>query len=197
MRPRSKHVALTILGATAFTLAGCQQEADVEAQAYPSLQACLDAADRGGLFDESQCRIAVAEAQELHVEAAPRYDSLAVCEEQHGAGACGSEEEMVAQGGSGGVFMPLLAGYLMGSMMGRTAGMAAAQPMYRTANGRFTNAAGTSVFGGNAGRASLSPRQFSRPPVTQGRAPMTRAMVASRGGFGRTPTSTARRSLGG
>lgn len=194
MRRRSKKVALSIVGATAFTLAGCAEE-QIDAQAYPDLPSCVAAANSGGLFSVEECRTAVAEAQTLHVEAAPRYDSLTVCEEQHGAGACGSEEA-VAEGGSSGIFMPLLAGYLMGSMMGRgMGGMAASQPMYRTANGRFTNATGTSVFGGNSGQAKLNAGQFARPPATQGRAPMTRAMAASRGGFGRA--GSGRASYGG
>lgn len=194
MRPRSKKVAVSILGATAFTLAGCAEE-QIDAQAFPDLPSCVEAAESDGLFSAEECRLAVAEAQQLHVEAAPRYDSLTVCEEQHGEGACGSEDA-VAQGGSGGIFMPLLAGYLMGNMMSRgMGGTAAAQPMYRTANGRFTNATGSSVFGGNTGKAQLGAAQFARPPVTRGRAPMTRATVASRGGFG--TSSTQRRSSGG
>jgi len=193
MRRRSKKVALSIVGATAFTLAGCAEE-QIDAQAYPDLPACVAAANSGGLFSVEECRTAVAEAQTLHVEAAPRYDSLTVCEEQHGAGACGSEAA-AAEGGSGSIFMPLLAGYLIGNMMRGTGGMAASQPMYRTANGRFTNATGSSVFGGNAGKATLGAGQFARPPATRGRAPMTRAMAASRGGFGKSGTS--RGSYGG
>jgi len=194
MRPRSKKVALSILGATAFALAGCAED-QIDAQAYPDLPSCVEAADSGGLFSVEQCRTAVAEAQQLHVESAPRYDSLTVCEETHGAGACGSEETQ-AQGGSSGIFMPLLAGYLMGSMMSRgMGGMAASQPMYRTANGRFTNATGTSSFGGNTGKAQLGAGQFARPPATRGRPPMSRSMAASRGGFGKT--GAARGSYGG
>ena len=48
MRKRSRTVALSILGATAFTLAGCREE-QVEAQAYPDLESCKAAAGQGGL----------------------------------------------------------------------------------------------------------------------------------------------------
>ena len=137
MRTRSRTVALTILGAAAFTVAGCRDE-QVEAQAFPDLASCQAAAVNGGLVTADQCSQAFAEAEALHVEAAPRYDSLAVCEEQHGAGNCGSEDQQVSQGGSGSIFMPLLAGYLIGSMLGRAGGgMAASQPMYRNAQGGF------------------------------------------------------------
>ncbi|PHQ67038.1 MAG: hypothetical protein COB97_10960, partial [Paracoccus sp.] len=140
MRKRSSTVALTILGAASFALAGCKEE-QVDAQAFPDLASCQAAATDGGLFTADQCQQAFADAETLHVEAAPRYESLAVCEEQHGEGNCGSEAEQVQNGGSGSIFMPLLAGYLIGSMLGRAGGgMAASQPMYRNASGGFTNA---------------------------------------------------------
>lgn len=193
MRKRSRTVALTILGAAAFTVAGCREE-QVEAQAFPDLASCQAAANQGGLFTAAECDQAFAEAEALHVEAAPRYDSLAVCEEQHGQGACGSEAEQA--GGSGSIFMPLLAGYLIGNMLGRSmAGTAAAQPMYRNAAGGFTNAARTTSFGSNAGRAQMGTQSFARPAATAGQAPMSRATAASRGGFGSAGGS--RSSFGG
>lgn len=194
MRKRSRTVALTILGAASFAVAGCREE-QVDAQAFPDLASCQAAAADGGLFTADQCRQAFAEAETLHVEAAPRYDSLAVCEEQHGAGNCGSEEQQVSNGGSGSIFMPLLAGYLIGSMLGRAgAGTAASQPMYRNATGGFSNASGTSSFSSNSGRGSMGAQQFTRPATTMGQAPMTRATAASRGGFGSTAGT---RSSGG
>lgn len=194
MRKRSRTVALTILGAASFAVAGCREE-QVDAQAFPDLASCQAAASDGGLFTADQCSQAFAEAETLHVEAAPRYDSLAVCEEQHGAGNCGSEDQQVSNGGSGSIFMPLLAGYLIGSMLGRASGgMAASQPMYRNATGGFTNASGSSSFSSNSGRGTIGAQQFTRPATTMGQAPMSRATAASRGGFGST---SGTRSSGG
>lgn len=196
MRKRSRAVALTILGAASFALAGCREEEQVDAQAFPDLASCQAAAASGGLFTADQCQQAFAEAETLHVEAAPRYDSLQVCEEQHGAGNCGSEADQLQSGGSGGIFMPLLAGYLIGSMLGRAgSGMAASQPMYRNASGGFTNASGTSNFSSNNGRGAMGSQQFTRPATTAGQAPMTRATAASRGGIGNS--GTARGTSGG
>lgn len=194
MRKRSRTVALTILGAAAFTVAGCREE-KVEAQAFPDMASCEAAAAQDGLFSVEECDTAFAEAEALHVESAPRYDSLQVCEEQHGEGNCGSEEQQVSGGGGmGGIFMPLLAGYLIGNMLGgRGSGMAASQPMYRNAQGGFTNASGTSNFGSNSGRATMGSQNFARPATTAGRAPMTRATAGTRGGFG----SSGSRSVGG
>ena len=189
MRKRSRTVALTILGAAAFTVAGCREE-QVDAQAFPDMASCEAAAAQDGLFSVEECDKAFAEAEALHVESAPRYDSLQVCEEQHGEGNCGSEEQQVSNGGSGGIFMPLLAGYLIGNMLGRAGGgMVASQPMYRNAQGGFTNATGTTNFGSNAGRATMGAQNFTRPAATAGRAPMTRATAGSRGGFGASRSS--------
>lgn len=184
MTKRSKRVAIAIVGATAFTLAGCREE-QVDAAAFPDLQSCLDESSRGGMFTAEDCETSFAQAETLHVEAAPRYDSLAVCEEKHGEGACGSEAT-ATPGGSGGIFMPLLAGYLIGNMLGGRTGMAAAQPLYKTSDGRYTNAARSSTFSNNRGSTKLSTTQFTRPAATVGKTPMTRATAASRGGFGRT-----------
>lgn len=192
MRKRSRTVALSILGAASFAIAGCREE-QVEAQAFPDLASCKAAAAEGGLFTAQECEQTFAEAEQLHVESAPRYDSLQVCEEQHGVGNCGSEDQQVQNGGSGSIFMPLLAGYLIGSMLGG-GGLSRAQPMYRTPQGGYTNAARTSTFSSNTGRAALSSNQFARPAQTMGQAPMTRATAASRGGFGSTGGS---RSIGG
>ncbi|MDQ1901725.1 DUF1190 domain-containing protein [Paracoccus sp. WLY502] len=192
MRKRSRAVALTILGAASFAIAGCREE-QVDAQAFPDLNACLAAADEGGLFTADECRQSFAEAEQLHVESAPRYDSLQVCEEQHGVGNCGSEDQQVSNGGSGSIFMPLLAGYLIGSMLGG-GGLSRSQPMYRTPQGGYTNAARTSTFSSNTGRAALNSSQFARPAATVGQPPMSRATAASRGGFG---SSAGSRSFGG
>lgn len=183
MTKRSKRVAIAIVGASAFALAGCEEE-KVDAAAFPDLQSCIDQAALSSTFTRQDCETSFAEAEALHVEAAPRYDSIAVCEEQHGEGACGSEAA-ATQGGSGSIFMPLLAGYLIGNMLGGRSGMAAAQPLYKTADGKFTNAARSSTFSTNKGAAKLSTSQFARPATTVGKTPMTRATAASRGGFGK------------
>lgn len=184
MTKRSNRVGIAILGAAAFALAGCRDE-QVDAAAYPDLQSCTAEAANGGLFTAKDCEAAFAQARTLHVEAAPRYDSLAVCEEEHGVGACNSEQA-VASGGSGGIFMPLMAGYLIGNMLSGRPGMSAAQPLYRTADGRFTNATRTSTYSSNRGAAKLGTSQFVRPAPTAGKPPMTRATARSRGGFGRS-----------
>ncbi len=192
---RSRTVALFILGATAFALAGCKEE-DVTAAAFPDLKSCTDAANAVGAFSTADCTIAFAEAQKLQAETAPRYDSLQVCEAQHGVGACGDEAQVTGTSGGGGIFMPLLAGYLIGNMMSRgAAGSPAVQPLYKTSDGKFTNATGSSTYQSNKGTGTLAASQFAKAPTTIGKAPMTKATVAARGGFGGAATN--RTSTGG
>ena len=185
MRKRSKTAALVIVGAASFTLAGCRDEA-VDAQAFPDLQSCLDASGAGSLFSGEDCRTAFAEAQALNVETAPRYDSLEVCEQQYGEGNCGSEAQATT-GGSGSIFMPLLDGYLIGNMLGGGRGVAA-QPLYKTPDGRFTNPAGNATYSNNTGKAKLGSSAFSKAPTTVGKPPMTKTTAFSRGGFGNSNT---------
>ncbi|WP_335947237.1 MULTISPECIES: DUF1190 domain-containing protein [Salipiger] len=194
MTKRSRTAALAIVGAASFALAGCREE-PVEAQAFPDLESCRSAVGPTSLFSEQDCTDAFAEAETLHAETAPRYDSLAVCEEQYGEGNCGSEAQATS-GGSGSIFMPLLAGYLIGNMLGGQRGLAA-QPMYRNANGRFTTPAGGTTYANNTGRANLNPSTFNKAPVTAGKPPLTRATAASRGGFGGSKTGSGLRSFGG
>lgn len=192
---RSRSVALVILGAAAFALAGCREE-EVDASAFPDLQSCTDAANAGGAFSTTDCQAAFAQAQQLQAETAPRYDSLEVCEAEHGEGACGDEAQVTGNQGGGSIFMPLLAGYLIGNMMSRGATASpAVQPLYKTSDGRFTNATGSSTYASNTGRGSLAASQFTKAPATIGKAPMTKATVASRGGFG--GAGTGRTSIGG
>ncbi|WP_283179785.1 DUF1190 domain-containing protein [Gemmobacter sp. 24YEA27] len=188
-RKRSRHVALAILGAASFALAACTED-EVDAQAFPDLKSCKEAASLGGMFSGADCDAAFAEAEVLHVETAPRYDSLQTCEAEHGAGACGNEQQ-VQSGGSGSIFMPLMMGYLIGNMLGGQRGVAAAQPLYKTADGKFANAAGTSAYSSNSGKAKLPASQFTRPPTTVGKPPMTKATAQSRGGFGASSGSSA------
>lgn len=186
---RSRHVALTLLGAAAFGLAACQEEA-TEAASFADLDSCMAAASDGGWFTEADCKTTFAEAQVLHEETAPRYESRELCEQEHGEGACGGDS--VSGGGGGFSFMPLLMGYMIGSALG--GGRPVAQPVMARAGGGFTTPGGTAVSNlGGAGKMPAS--AFAKAPVTKGLPPMTQAQVQSRGGFG--GSAAPRSSSGG
>lgn len=180
MRKRSRTVALCIVGAAAFALAGCREEA-VESLAVPDLATCKAQASVSDEFSAEDCDTAFAEATALHAQSAPRYDSQEVCEEVHGEGACGTEQASTGSG-LGSIFMPMLAGMLIGNMLGGRG--LASQPLYRSSTGGYTNATGSASYASNSGKGKLGASQFDRPPSTVGKAPMTKAAVASRGGFG-------------
>jgi uncharacterized protein YgiB involved in biofilm formation len=186
---RSRNVALVLMGALAFSTSGCGEE-KTEAAAFSDLESCLDAVQPQGWFTAEDCTQTFAEAKILHDETAPRYESLALCEAEHGPAACAGEQ--VSSGGGGGIFMPLLAGYMIGQAFG--GGRAIAQPMVKNAGGGFsTPDGGTRITNLNT-RGQVNAAAFTKAPVTKGLAPMTKTQVQSRGGFG---GSAAGRSIGG
>ncbi|MDP3536323.1 MAG: DUF1190 domain-containing protein [Halomonas sp.] len=147
-RKRSMKLTLAIMGAgAAATLAGCVPESpqrdtgitDVnfsEPKAYRDIDECV--ADN--VYTEEACTAAF----EASVESAPRFDSLAACEEAHGEGACTPppEGQQAASGsGGGGWFMPAMMGYMVGNMMASRGDGASTrriyhEPVYRTRNNR-------------------------------------------------------------
>lgn len=189
---RSRSVHLALLGAAAFSVAGCRDEA-VDALAFPDIASCTAAA--GGSeswYSATECETAFAQAEEAHVETAPRYDEMALCEEQHD-GAC---TQVAGAGGGTSVFIPLMAGYMIGNMMANGQRSVASQPLYRTGTGKFATAAGTTL-NRNLGATTLRPAAFRAAPAMTTAAPMTRATVQSTGGFGASRTSSGSRSFGG
>ena len=197
MKKRSSHVALCIVGAAAFALSGCKED-EMEARAFADLQSCKAQAG-ADTTAVAECVTAFEAAKAIHVESAPRYDSIEVCESEHGQGACGTEAQATGDapaattqptGGGSSIFMPLLAGYLIGKAMGGgLGGQAAAQPLYKSSKGGFTNATGSSTYSSNTGRTTLGAQHFTKPPATIGQAPMTKATVAAKGGFGSSGSS--------
>ena len=69
MKPKNLF-KFVLLGATALTLVACG-ETEEDVLAYDSVDACVKA----GQQDEAVCRAEFANAQKLHNEVAPRYDS--------------------------------------------------------------------------------------------------------------------------
>lgn len=178
---RSRAVSLGILGAAAFGLAACQQEEQTDAAAFPDIESCVAAAAQSGWFTREDCMTTFAEAEALHQETAPRYESQALCEEQHGAEACAPDAAAGSSGG-GSIFMPLLAGYLIGQALG--GGRAMAQPVVPKAGGGYATPSGGTQLSRLNASGKMGAAAFAKAPTTVGQPPMTRAAVASRGGFG-------------
>lgn len=201
MIKRSRHVALVLAGTATLALSACRDE-QVDAQSFPDLESCIAASKDNSLwFTEDDCRTNFAAAQKEFEETAPRYESRELCEQEHGAGNCGGDPAAQQQGGGGFSFMPLLVGYMMGSMLSRGGGMFS-QPMVRTADGRYATPKGDQSFASNRAAGKVSPQTFQRAPSTIGKPPMTATQVNQRGGFGaantmRSTSGSSNRSMGG
>jgi len=193
---RSKAVNALILGTSVFALSACQEQTEVSfvediKQCYAA--ASVDSAN----FTEGDCDEAFAAAMNEHRQSAPRYDALEVCEEQHGVGRCDYDSYNTAGGSS---FVPFFAGYMLGNMMNSSSSVSKTygRPLYSTASGRYTTADGRSKISSLGGSTLVSPATLTtRAAVTQGKPPMTRAAVQSRGGFGVSRTSGGTVRAGG
>ena len=181
-----------------LTLAACEEE-KTDAAAFPDLESCIAEAKNGSLFfTEQDCQTQFAQAQQEYLETAPRYESKELCEKEHGAGNCGGDPAAQQNSGGGFSFMPLLVGYMMGSMLSRGGGIFS-QPMVRTASGGYSTPKGDQTFASNRGTGKVAASTFQRAPSTIGKPPMTASQVSQRGGFGAgaTARSGSRSSFGG
>lgn len=204
MTKRSSHVHLVLAGAAALGLAACEDDR-VDVSTFADQDACIQAAQSAGAeFSPESCEQAYEKALSEHQRTAPRYNEAALCEEQHG-GSC----QVVDNGSGGSIFMPLMAGWMIGNMMnsssiaederrrrnGVYAGPYSARPLYRSSTGSYATASGTTVTKRLGTSAKIAPAGFIASTI---KAPMTRATVSSRGGFGSSRTATGgARSFGG
>jgi len=183
MRTTSRRVVtLSLLGASTFALMGCEPEEKVETTTYTSVESCVAAGT-----DTATCEKDFAAALAVHKDTAPRYDALAVCEEEHGVGQC--EESAHAASSSGSSFMPFFMGYMVGNMLSNnTAGAAATRavtpkPLYAVAGGGYASADGSLRASALSGKGTVGASAFKAPTATSTLAPMSKATVSSRGGF--------------
>src|SRR5690606_21642097 len=139
------------------------------------------------LVNSESCVSEYQTAQVMHPQVAPKYLTKQECETDFGSGQCETAPQQTTSGGS--LFMPMMMGYMMGSMMNRgaanfqqpAAGAASAasgvasQPLYKSRDDRstFRTATNTPVAKG-IGPITLRPSQV-KPQAGQ---------VVRRGGFG-------------
>lgn len=175
---RSRSIRLVQMSAAALVLVACDDP--VEVGVFETVDQCTLAGN--GAAD---CERALAAAVEQHPAVAPRYASLADCEGEFGAGQCTPAPEVAtteagqaAQAGHGSFFMPLMAGYMMGRMMGPGA---VAQPLYRPA--AAAPGAGTAWHTATGTRVAQS-TGMTRVPSTLAQQPRPQTTTLSRGGFG-------------
>ncbi len=171
MRSRSSIFVTLLMGASVIALAACE-EPTVDAAVFENLQQCLANPD----MDPDQCRQSFAAASSQHAAVAPKYASQQDCQADFGEGRC--EEAPYRTSGGGSVFMPLMMGYMMGSMIGGRSSVAS-QPLYRTAgDSKSFRTADNRKVGSATGRTKVASSAASRPSV--------KSSTISRGGFGRS-----------
>ena len=172
-----------VLGTSAFALAACEEE--VDAVVLEQDFDCSADADLPFGMTTDQCEDLRETAIEEHQASAPRYDAVDVCEEQHGAGNCQAAEAV----GGGSIFMPLLAGYMIGNMMSNNARSYRARPLVGGSSGGYLTTDGRTRIGSLGGATKVTSRALTTTPATTiGRPAMTRATVGARGGFGGSST---------
>ncbi|WP_455817476.1 DUF1190 family protein [Pseudomonas cerasi] len=203
----ARHLTPVALAVSAvFMLAACEQ-ADETVSMYQNADDC-SAANPG---KSAQCTTAFNNAKEEAVKTAPKYATREDCVAEFGEGQC---QQAPAQAGvgttnaesqsSGSFWMPLMAGYMMGRMMG--GGMGQQQPLFSSknpaspANGKFVDASGKSFGAATSGRTMTVPKTALAPK------PATTSTV-TRGGFGesvakqttmqRSSATSTSRSMGG
>lgn len=191
-----------------FMLSACEKT-DETVSLYQNVDDC----SKANPSNSAQCAASYAAAKTEAEKTAPKYASREECVAEFGEGQCTqapAQAGMAAQPQQSGSFwMPLMAGYMMGRMMGGGAGFAQ-QPLFTSknaaspANGKFVDATGKSY-----GPATAGGRTMTVPKTAMAPKPATTSTV-TRGGFGesvakqntmqRSSASTTRspsRSMGG
>lgn len=184
---RSRSLQVTSLMATAsFSLVACGSPPAASgapalegprqaALAYESLDECRTA----NVIADAECDTAYAQARQTRDANGPRYASREECEGAWGPSQC----EPNRSGGS--FFTPLLAGFVVGQLLGGGRGFGGG-PLYRDRDNRLSNGFGGGYLqrdyrtGRNITDARAhTPAARQAPPRVQ-----SRTTVVSRGGFG-------------
>jgi len=169
MKPWSSVSTILMISASLIALTACE-EPKVDASIYESLDQCK----RDPLLTSEQCESGFNNARTQHAAVAPKYSSAADCQADFGAGKCEKAPYKTSSGGS--IFMPLMMGYMMGSLLGGR-GSRMSQPLYRSAKSpnSFRTAENRNV-GSKTGRTKVARSTTSRPTF--------KSSTRSRGGFG-------------
>jgi uncharacterized protein YgiB involved in biofilm formation len=115
---KSRYISLLLAGAAATALAGCDQNTMTgqDETLYPDVTACTQERDA------AECNAGFEAARQEHVKEAPKFATKEECEAA-GFQQCEVGQVQTAQGGSTGMFMPLMMGYMMGRTLGGMGGM--------------------------------------------------------------------------
>lgn len=201
-------VALAV--SAVFMLSACEQN-DETVSLYTNADECSQA----NPSQSEQCKTAYNNALKEAEKTAPKYATREECVAEFGEQQCtqtpaqaGVGQQAQAQNSSGSFWMPLMAGYMMGRLMGGSS--APSQPLFTSqsasspANGKFVDATGKSY-----GPATAGGRSMTVPKTAMAPKPATTTTI-TRGGFGESvakqsamqrssasSSSSSSRSMGG
>lgn len=176
VRKRSRKVALVLMIPTAsLWLAGCAEEPEIT-QVFVNAEQCAAFSN-----PPEACAAEFAKAKEIHQQIAPKYLTLADCENDFGSGNCeiGQQNDNANTNASSGSFMPMMMGFMAGQMLGNLQSShkkyAHTQPLYKSKDDRQNyRTAHNYPVASSAGFTSVKPSAVQIKP----------AGVVKRGGFG-------------
>ncbi|HCC0172776.1 TPA: DUF1190 family protein [Cronobacter sakazakii] len=200
----ARHLTPVAFAVTAaFMLAGCEKS-DETVQLYQNADDC-SAANPG---KSAECTTAYNNALKEAERTAPKYATREDCVAEFGEDQCkqvNNTNTNQATQQTGSMWMPLMAGYMMGRLMGGGMGFAQ-QPLFSSRNpaspayGKYTDASGRNYGAAQPGRTMTVPKSAMAPK------PATTSTI-TRGGFGdsvakqatmqRSATGSSSRSMGG
>jgi len=178
-RRRSRHVSVLLLGATALAAGGCGEDYQTaEAEIFPNTEACI--AD----YRPEECETARRQAEQLHLQTAPRFATRAECEQALGADACQEMPVAQANGGMSNVFVPAMMGFMLGRMMSGPSYRHVARPVYLDREG-FLYTGGRRIGSVPGGRDGfLRSGTGTRISTVMNRQGQFGRATTTRGGFG-------------
>lgn len=177
-------LTLGTIAISSLALAGCAGEPPGEVL-FTSVDQCITAG-----MDAQVCQAGYQDAMQAHLEASPRFDGMAACEAEYGAGQCTEQQPAAATGGGGSFFTPFLAGYLLSSTLNNIGdynnyrqrqvnnGYAyGSTPIYRNRSGQ------TVTPGSRPGGDMVAPSRQSMQPVNVNTRTVVRQGFGGGGGF--------------
>ncbi|EOI5728235.1 DUF1190 family protein [Cronobacter malonaticus] len=201
----ARHLTPVAFAVTAaFMLAGCEKS-DETVQLYQNADDC-SAANPG---KSAECNTAYNNALKEAERTAPKYATREDCVAEFGEDQCqqvNNTNTSQATQQTGSMWMPLMAGYMMGRLMGGGGMGFAQQPLFSSRNpaspayGKYTDASGRNYGAAQPGRTMTVPKSAMAPK------PATTSTI-TRGGFGdsvakqatmqRSAAGSSSRSMGG
>lgn len=178
---RSKSLSLLLMGSLAIGTTGCGRDKNEESlHAFASVKECM----ASELFTRSECLDMERSAR----EESPKFSSLEECEAEYGTGACSSPTSNQSYVHGGGIWMPMMMGFMAGRMMGNTGMMRGSQGLYKdtaaaAGTNSFRTAAGDPVKADSKGRVTNSSPRLKQGLGHNAKPAAVRSGTGSKGGF--------------